>query len=59
MIVWCEMNKEFTEVIWREDGEPICFFPEPYQKSKGGNVCNEPEKNFVELSDCELKAILP
>lgn len=59
MIYWCLMAEDFVEIVWREDGMPICFWPEPAKRSSSGwaNVCNEDDDNFVELSDCELTCL--
>lgn len=57
MVIWCEISECFTEVIWIE-GKPVCFAPEPFARCFGGNVCMEDDDNFVELSDCELAAVL-
>lgn len=42
---YCRMSHCLTEIFWREDGEPICF----WGHSGTGNVCQEPEANFVSL----------
>lgn len=35
-----------VEIVWQGDGQPICF-----GKSGVGNVCSEPDSNFVSIPD--------
>ena len=42
-LYYCRMSRCLTEIVWREDGQPICF----WGKSGNGNVCDEPDGNFV------------
>ena len=58
MIYYCEMGECLTEVIWRKDDLPICFYPEPFRRCSFGNVCNEPDNNFVLIFGIELRLIL-
>lgn len=57
--MWCELSEEFVEIVWRGDGVPICFWPLPFKYTQAGNVCNEPNHNFTELGECELKYVWP
>lgn len=41
---WCKMSRCIAEIVWREDGQPTCF-----GKEGTGNVCNEPDDNFIPL----------
>ena len=44
-LYWCKMSSCLTEVVFREDGQPVCF----WGFSEKGNVCEEPENNFVAI----------
>ena len=44
---WCKMSHCIAEIVWRENGQPICF-----GKSGIGNICDEPDGNFVAIP-CE------
>ena len=57
MIMWCQLAEEFAEIHWRQDGVPICWWPSPFAHPHGGNVCNEPLHNFIELGECELRYV--
>ncbi len=44
-LYYCKMSRCLAEIVWRDDGSPICF----YGNSGVGNVCEEPYSNFVSL----------
>ena len=54
-IVWCCMSEAIVEIVRRPGRSPICFAPEPFARCDMGNTCGEPDWNFVELSECELR----
>jgi hypothetical protein len=50
------MGECAVEIGWTENHQPVCFGIN-LRPTMTGNICAEPDDNFVELGECEIKAL--